>query len=1583
MKNQQLFRKGAAFVLSASMIASMSLTIPFSASAAIIDNQGEYTILFYNSYHNGTIDGKTESKSVSFNFENDNEVVQLSDLVGNDVKYSYYAFDGWRIIESPDNLINTVTKADFNDNNYLELYAHFSSDYIKDSDTYYVNLSYESGSSDEYELDDLNNDYLFTFPKRDFEKFVLPTPVTYDGLEFVGWMQNSYYRIESKTTPEIYTELTPDDWSDITSDVISLCAVYKKAATENDTTRVITLDANGGTIDGKEKASYVNASYSDRSPQMISVFVPEINDSKLHFDGWNTKADGTGYRIGHTGFSHSEIEDDGSPGWGDIFEYYGDENENITLYAKWIKDPVRAETDSEIDQLIAQTAIQELDKYANNEYCRFTNHSEDADLILNAAKEDKDVTIGFHMEKDTSEKAASYLEKMKNNWRVNKTTDVVSNDVYSIYISVKADGKEIGRLTCMGEVLDYIEVPVPDYLFKPNSPDVKSAILYGIENDPNHLSTFSFEGDIKDNVFYAKLNTWIETDYEDFILVGKSLLDIKPATDSENDKKVAESVQRLATEYKGNPDNYDNADKNENELILNAYNSGKTITASFSLEKITPDAPTKQELDSIVSENENPGFTPLAYYTIKQNVFADGKFLTTYSHSYNSIGLSLDVPEINNLPEMDSRYTRGYVLGRKYTDDNGNIESSKIQMYNDNGTILRGYFYAGHSSNYVLGYYKDGNTHLNLELSSPKYKLNGQQAASYYIVNFNFLSDDEEIPLSNFFDGQISDGMAPYQKFLGWQIRSWNQEKEDYDYTDVDTLKAESFKNNNYVTLVPKFDEFIPKNSGKYYIRLYTMNGKISDLPDLGGKIKWENFSSNDSYFYDTSANMYIGIINSSDLSSITIPDPAVTDYYPEIEDKTREFLGWNCEFDPDSGTLNTHSSTITASDFSQSDVIDLNAVYKYPAVKSENYIAILNANGGLIDGKETAKYHSGAFNSMQSYNLNFLVPVRPGFKFIGWNTKQDGTGITVSETGIGSMTIFSPYHEPVICDENNNVTLFAQWEETGTPVNSVTLSKTNASLEIGKSLTLTAIVKPDDAVNKTLTWTSSNENVATVDNGKVTAVGNGTAVITAKASSGVKAECTVTVNTLINTSSFSSDNIELKQNIKITGAGEGGTKPYTFAYYYRKVGNAGWKTISDFTSSTTATFKPPVDAQFDLKVIVKDSTGKTAELIKRVTVCKQAELENVSTVKSDKINLGESIEITGAAQGGKPDYTYAYYYKRSTNTKWNKIGTEFTSSTSAAFKPVDPVSFDIKVSVKDSDGTVVDKIMTVAVENAALANNSTISGTKASVGETITLNGSASGGASPYTYAFYYKRSVNTKWNKIGTEFGTATTASFKVPSVADFDFRVIAKDSTGATAEKIFTVNVDDSVVNESFILTDKAQIGDDVKISGAASGGKGPYVYAFYFKRSVNKKWNKIGTEFGKATHATLVPTAAAEYDVKVIAKDSTGATSEKTFKVTAVESMELTNVSYINAGSEVAVNKTITIYGRAVGGTKPATYEYFFKRSTNSKWNSISKANESGSYAKFTPTAAASYDIKVKATDKDGKVAEKIFTVKSVG
>ena len=88
--------------------------------------------------------------------------------------------------------------------------------------------------------------------------------------------------------------------------------------------------------------------------------------------------------------------------------------------------------------------------------------------------------------------------------------------------------------------------------------------------------------------------------------------------------------------------------------------------------------------------------------------------------------------------------------------------------------------------------------------------------------------------------------------------------------------------------------------------------------------------------------------------------------------------------------------------------------------------------------------------------------------------------------------------------------------QDVDVDVTGVTLSQAEAAMTVGgETLTLTATVAPDDATDKTVTWTTSDASVATVADGVVTAVAAGTAIITATSNDDATktATCTVTVS--------------------------------------------------------------------------------------------------------------------------------------------------------------------------------------------------------------------------------------------------------------------------------------------------------------------------------------------------------------------------------------------------------------------------------------------------------------------------------------
>ncbi|WP_315109800.1 Ig-like domain-containing protein [Clostridium intestinale] len=87
--------------------------------------------------------------------------------------------------------------------------------------------------------------------------------------------------------------------------------------------------------------------------------------------------------------------------------------------------------------------------------------------------------------------------------------------------------------------------------------------------------------------------------------------------------------------------------------------------------------------------------------------------------------------------------------------------------------------------------------------------------------------------------------------------------------------------------------------------------------------------------------------------------------------------------------------------------------------------------------------------------------------------------------------------------------------------VTEISLNKTSLSLNVGQTEDLIATVKPDNVDNKSVTWSSSDESIATVDeNGKVTAIKEGNATITTKTADGTNLTAICAVNVITNNES-------------------------------------------------------------------------------------------------------------------------------------------------------------------------------------------------------------------------------------------------------------------------------------------------------------------------------------------------------------------------------------------------------------------------------------------------------------------------------
>ena len=312
-------------VLASICLFSFSNTV----KAMTISEEGKYALVL--SVMDGDINGEYY-KIIRFNVEDGETTVKLSELTkeivpfNNENEFSHWEkFGGVKASEELA-ISDFTSSGKFGDESYtngLVLDAIFSDKLLQGTGTYYLTLDPFAGKINgkaNIRLTSKSTEYKTV----DLTKY---TP-TREGYTFVGWAFNGKF----------VTSIDSSYFAD--RDCVTVTATYTKDVPFDEEGDYIhlTLNANGGTIDGKasNKYDYVGGGNSGTS---MSIFQYVPKREGYTFNGWNTKKDGTGknYKYVYWAFwrndesSVSEFERD------TIIEEKG-MYKNLTLYASWTKN---------------------------------------------------------------------------------------------------------------------------------------------------------------------------------------------------------------------------------------------------------------------------------------------------------------------------------------------------------------------------------------------------------------------------------------------------------------------------------------------------------------------------------------------------------------------------------------------------------------------------------------------------------------------------------------------------------------------------------------------------------------------------------------------------------------------------------------------------------------------------------------------------------------------------------------------------------------------------------------------------------------------------------------------------------------------------------------------------------------------------------------------------------------------------------------------------------------------------------------------------------------------------------------------
>ena len=514
------------------------------------------------------------------------------------------------------------------------------------------------------------------------------------------------------------------------------------------------------------------------------------------------------------------------------------------------------------------------------------------------------------------------------------------------------------------------------------------------------------------------------------------------------------------------------------------------------------------------------------------------------------------------------------------------------------------------------------------------------------------------------------------------------------------------------------------------------------------------------------------------------------------------------------------------------------------------------------------------------------------------------------------------------------------------TPVDSVSLSETGLLFEgTGRTYDLTASVMPKNATDPTVTWSSSDPSIATVDaNGKVTSVAPGAATITVTTNDGGKtATCPVTVRT--------SDAPRTLTKVRpgdILQNASGRNFRVDAPEVYRDVSTPGRLVV---LSPVERTDSPT----FVLAIYNVD--GGTKSMSQHVNVYADAGLtyavakggvvnENLSpypeegmtcTPENEKSNLIGTYVLDPSVLN---DGTTYYFVMEADSTVGG--GGQFGA----------PVIIEFTTAGEGGDPQPVPL-------TAALTADKTTAFEK----ETVALTAKANGGTAPYQYKFTVTNNDNGQ-SYVLQDYADGNTVDWYTAGAARKTLKVEVKDAAGDVAEATLPIVITKETVDPLTVTTFTSSKGTALTekttttLRATATGGKTPYTYKFIVFNQGTKQWYKI-RDFASGSTCDWYTGAPGTKTLYVDVKDGAGTVVRRDLGVTVAEDMSAPlAASYFTSSKGTTLNAgdTTNLVAKATGGTGSGyTYKFIVYNTQTKQWYKIQDYSTKSSASWYTGSA----------------------------